>query len=127
MTRGFSVLEMLVAAAVFAISVMILLGIFPLSARAVRQSQLTLIATHMAEFQLETARARSFEALSDESLPVIPVTLKLNGTDTTVDYMVSMRVMETSPGLKHVTATVTWKWESDRTLTLETEIARTMP
>lgn len=121
-------MEMLVAAAVFASSIMVLLGIFPLSARAVRQSQLTLIATHMAELQLETARARSYEALADEAIPSLPVVLKLNDKDLTVDYRVSMKVVETAPGLKHVTATVAWKWESeDKTLTLETEIARTQP
>ncbi len=120
-------MEMLVAAAVFASAVMILLGIFPLSARAVRQSQLTLIGTHMAEFELETARARSYEALADETLPPIPVTLKLNGTDTTVSYTVAMMVQESSPGLKHVAVTVNWLWETPHSVTLETEIARTTP
>lgn len=125
--RAFSVLEMLVAAAVFASSVMILLGIFPLSTRAVRSSELTLIATHMAEFQLETARARSYDSLFDETGPALPVTLTLNGIDTTVDYTVSMQVQEVAPGLKHVTATVVWYWETDHTLKLETEIARLAP
>ncbi len=125
--RGFSVMEMLVAAAVFASSVMILLGIFPLSARAVRQSQLNLIATHLAENQLETARARSYEALFTETLPPIPFTLKVNGTDLNVTYTVTMDVTEVNPGLKSVRVTVSWFWEFDRNLTLETEIARTSP
>ncbi|MCE7870499.1 hypothetical protein DYH09_09005 [bacterium CPR1] len=120
-------MEMLVAAAVFASSVMILLGIFPLSARAVRQSQLNLIATHLAENQLETARARSYEALFTESLPAIPFTLKVNGTDLNVTYNVTMDVTEVNPGLKSVRVTVSWHWEFDRNLTLETEIARTAP
>lgn len=125
--RAFSVMEMLVAAAVFASSVMILLGIFPLSARAVRNSQLNLIATHLAENQLEIARARSYEALFSESSPAIPFTLKVNGTDLNVTYNLTMDVQEVNPGLKSVRVTVSWFWEFDRNLTLETEIARTSP
>ncbi len=120
-------MEMLVAAAVFASSVMILLGIFPLSARAVRNSQLNLIATHLAENQLEIARARSYEALFSESSPSIPFTLKVNGTDLNVTYNLTMDVQEVNPGLKRVRVTVSWFWEFDRNLTLETEIARTAP
>ena len=125
--KAFSILELMVAAAVFASAVMILLGIFPLSAKAVRQSQLTLIATHMAEYQLETARARNYNALFDDPPLSLPTTLSLNGVTTTIDYAVSLKVDTVVDGLKHVTATVTWTWETPHSLSLETEIARTTP
>ncbi|MEW6279972.1 MAG: hypothetical protein AB1758_15185 [Candidatus Eremiobacterota bacterium] len=128
--RGLTVVEMLIAAALFAVSLMIMLGVFPVSARAVRKSQETLIATHLAETQLELARAGSFGNLASFSPQTTTVVVTHNGVDIDYAFEVEQQVSDfgTDSGLKTVVVLV--RWASDRqqrTLRMETQIARTIP
>ena len=123
-----TVMEVIVAAALFAISILVLLGVFPLSARAVRKAQVRTIATHLAENQIEKSRAASFVSVA--SVPPYSVVADIVNNNITegVDFSVEQNVTNISTAVKRVRVTVNWKRESqDQTVFLETDLASTLP
>ena len=119
---------MIVAAALFSISLLVLLGIFPLAARAVRKAEVRTIATHLAESQLERTRSTSFVSVAD--VPAYPVSVDIVNNNNTerVDFSVTQSVTPVASGHKHVRVAVQWKREDQvQTAYLETDVASTLP
>ncbi|MCA9780153.1 MAG: hypothetical protein KC800_25680, partial [Candidatus Eremiobacteraeota bacterium] len=63
--RGLTVIETLIAATLFLTSVVVLIGLYPASARATRQAQGHLMAAYLAERELEFARGRGYNSIED--------------------------------------------------------------
>ena len=121
-------MEVIVAAALFAISLLVLMGIFPISTRAVRKAQVRTIAARLVENQLERTRAASFNSVSDVPPFSVIVDIINNGNVENVDFRVEQQVTTPTAGLKHVRVTVSWKRESqDQSIFLETDLANTSP
>ena len=128
MKRAFSVMEVVVAAAVFIISVLVLFGIFPISARAIRQSEQRLMAEHLADNRLTLCRSSAFSDLKNIAPQVIPATFRHQDTLDTVEYSVEQKVVDVTAKLKNVEVIVSWdKERRHQELRLETQIADLRP
>lgn len=128
MRRGFTILEMIIAAAIFAVAVVCLIGVFPVSARAAREAQGTLVAVNLAQRELEMARSASYSAITPRTSSYT-ISIDSNGVDERVTFSTSLEVTEVRPGLKLVKATVTWAQPDsvERSTSLETYVVRLTP
>ncbi len=126
---GLTVVEVLVAVALFASAVVVLLAVFPMSTRAARQSQAQLVATHLVQRELETCRNAGYDQLESHTPPVLSVAKDHNGVEVTIDYQLQVLVEETRPGLKHVKVEAVWfaPDENERRFSLETDVAKLTP
>lgn len=127
MSRAFSILEMVVAAAVFAISVLVLFGIFPITARSVSQAEQRLLANHLASNRLELLRTSAFDGIQDQLPQAVAVEFVHNKEVIELEYQVEQKVVTAAadPGLKNVEVIVRWHFRKrDQELRLETQVAR---
>jgi len=129
MKRGLTVVEVLVAVAIFASSVVVLLAVFPMSTRAARQSQAHLVATYLVQRELEICRNTSFDQLQTRTPPALSVSKDHNGVEVSIEYQLQVTVEETRPGLKHVKVEATWfaPDDNERRFSLETDVAKLTP
>lgn len=126
--RGLTVIEMLVAAALFAASFMILIGAFPLAARAIRLAQVRNIAHHLAQSRLERLNVAAYADVAAGGPEGIDVTVINNGISETIPFSLTQDVTVVSTGLKHVRVTLRWTRDSrDQSLFLETDVAKYAP
>lgn len=128
--RAFTVTEMVVAAAVFITAVLVLFGIFPISARSVSQSEQRLMAVHLASSQLELARAINPERLRDEGPYTTTVRFLHQGKTVTQEYSLEQRVTPATANapLRNVTVVVSWHADNrDQQVQMETQFARLQP
>lgn len=127
--RGLTVVEVLVAVALFASAIVVLLAVFPMSTRAARQSQAQLVATHLVQRELEICRTTSYDQLQSRTPPALSMSKDHNGTEVTIDYQLEVTVLETRPGLKHVRVEALWYApdENERRFSLETDVAKLTP
>lgn len=127
--RAFSVLEMVVAAAVFIVSVLALFGVFPISARAGRQAEQRLMATHLADNRLELLRSTAFANINPQAPQIITVLFRHQDDLISQEYEVEQLVTSpTNPQLKSIEVIVRWKSDNrNQELRLETQIANLNP
>ncbi|MFA5505842.1 MAG: hypothetical protein WC314_19300 [Vulcanimicrobiota bacterium] len=125
---GLTVIETLIAATLFITSVMVLVGLYPASARAARQSQGHLMATYLAEQELEFARGRGFDALTDFGNSY-ELEVRNNGATHEITFTTTVTVKEIRAGLKSVTVTVDYLAPDkfNRQLKMETYVGSTTP
>ena len=127
-SRGMTVIETLVAVALFTGAVVVVIGVFPASVRALRQSHSHLVAATLAEKELEFCRAQDYDALEnrDESYSL---TQERSGISTTITYRTHLEISLLRQGLKRVLVTVEWKdtEQMQRQLRMETYVARLAP
>jgi Tfp pilus assembly protein PilV len=122
---------MLVASGVFVVSVLVLFGIFPISARSVRQAEHRLIAVHLASNRLELVRGQSPERLQSEPPAVSTVSFRHQGELVTQAYEIEQVVtppLSANAKLREVRVIV--RWEADnrkQELKMETQIASLAP
>jgi len=121
-------MEMVVAAAVFIISVLVLFGIFPISARSVRQAELKQMATHIADNRLELCRSTAFTDLQSLPPQITPVTFRHQGEEVTEEFSMEQVVTSPNPSLKNVEVIVRWTSERrNQELRLESQFAKLTP
>lgn len=121
-------MEVIVAAAVFVISVLVLFGIFPISARAVRQAEQRLLASHLADNRLTLCQSSAFADLIDQPPQLNSFLVRHQDGVFSQEFLLEQKVTEITPKLKNIEVIVTW--ESDRRhqeLRLETRIASLQP
>jgi Tfp pilus assembly protein PilV len=121
-------MEVIVAAAVFVVSVLVLFGIFPISARAMRQAEQRLMASHLADNRLALCRSSAFSDLQDQAPQANLVDFRHQDEVVSEEFMVEQKVTDLTPKLKNIEVIVTW--DSDRRhqeLRLETQIASLQP
>lgn len=128
MKRAFSVMEVVVAAAVFIISVLVLFGIFPISARAMRQAEQRLMAEHLADNRLTLCRSSAFSDLKNIPAQVNEVFFRHQDQVESEQFSVEQKVTNVTPKLKNIEVIVTWDSERrHQELRLETQIADLQP
>ncbi|MBT9583301.1 hypothetical protein IV102_08120 [bacterium] len=127
--RAFSVMEMVVASAVFVVSVLVLFGIFPISARSVRQAEQRLMAAHIADNRLELCRSMAFANINNQAPQITTVLFRHQDELVTQEYTMEQAVTTTaSPNLKNIEIIVRWKSDNrDQELRLETQVASLVP
>lgn len=126
--RGLTVIETLIASAVFTVAILALIGIYPVSAKAARQAQGALVAANLAEKELEFSRAMAYDAVADRTLDY-EISIENNGFDMQLVFQTATTVTEIRPGLKQIKVRVDWA-EPDsqpRKLEMETYVANLAP
>jgi len=119
-------MEMVVAAAVFAISVLVLFGIFPITARSVAQAEQRLMANHLAANRLEMARTSAFNNVISTAPQTAVVIFRHHDESVEQEFDVEQVVTPSGadPGIKNVEVIVRWKYQDrNQELRLETQIA----
>jgi len=128
MKRAFSVMEVMVSAAVFIVSVLVLFGIFPISARSVRQAEQRTMASHLADNRLALCRSSAFSDIQNQAPQVSTVIFRHQDEVVTEEFQVEQVVTNLTPKLKNIEVIV--RWDSERRhqeLRLETQIASLLP
>lgn len=121
-------MEVVVASAVFVVSVLVLFGIFPISARAVRQAEQRLMAEHLADNRLTLCRSSAFADLKDIAPQVNTVFFYHEDESVSQDFSLEQKVANVTPKLKNIEVIITWDSERrHQELRLETQIADLQP
>jgi prepilin-type N-terminal cleavage/methylation domain-containing protein len=111
-SRGFSLIELLLGLTIFTTAFLMILGIFPSSMKALHQGRQILLATHVAQSQLETYMAgKGFGDLAVGTYtPSSPTILStVNGSPEVMSYSTQIVVSVVSSDLKDVRCLVTWQ------------------
>ncbi len=118
----------MVAVALFAVAVVALIGIYPASVRAARQSHGHLVAVNLAEKELEFSRAMNYESVESREKDY-KLILQTNGAKNELEFKTKVRVSQLRDGLKQVKVTVAWIGTDRlaRELTMETYVAELSP
>lgn len=120
----------MIAVALFAVAVVSLIGIYPASVRAARQSHGHLAAVNLAEKELEFSRAMNYESVQDRAKDY-KLILKTNGAQNEIDFVTKVTVSQvpSRTGLKRVKVTVAWVGTDRiaRELMMETYVAKLSP
>lgn len=126
--RGLTVVETLIASVLFLTALVALIGIFPASARAARQAQGHLLATNLAERELELTRAMDFDALENRTQTYV-LAVENNGVQNDITFETEVEVSDVRPGLRRVLVTVDYLGPDyfNRKLRMETYSARLSP
>lgn len=105
--RGFSIIEMLVAVAVFTVFYFVVLEVWPLNAQAARQSRNVASATHLAQREMEYAIYQGYDSAASRS-GTFTVSHTVNGRPHSTDFTYDVQVTQTSASLKDVVVSVDW-------------------
>ena len=126
--RGLTVIETLIAATLFLTSVVVLIGLYPASARATRQAQGHLMAAYLAERELEFARGRGYNAIEDYT-ETYDLTVVNNGASHEITFNTSVKVTDVRDGLKSVVVSVDYLAPDkfNRQLKMETYLGKSTP
>lgn len=117
--RGMSILEVLIALAVFATAFLMCLGIFPTAARAVAQARAEEQATRLAEAELERLMAVPFEDVAT-GLRTAETRAVLAGQEALQTFTVQTTVTDLHADLKDLQVLVSWTSDQTHYLRLET-------
>lgn len=112
-------MELLIALAIFATALLVIIGLFPMAARAVKQAQGITIATDLASRRMEELLAVPFDQLQSD-LSSVTMAARSAGHPTAVDYSVQTVVIDLEPDLKQVDVIVSWTTDQARMVRLQT-------
>ena len=102
--QGFSVVEVLIAVSILAVSLLAIASMFPVGYQDIEYSGRMTIAAELARQKLEELRNTSFSSLASSSSPE-----NLSGGFTRSWTVVDAGVGAQAADLKQVTVTVTWQ------------------
>lgn len=99
-----------------------------MSARAVRQAQGHLLATYLAERELELVRAMTYEAIENRQENYI-LAVENNGARNEIEFQSEISVTEVRTGLKSIVVRVSYLGPDyfNRELRMETYAAQISP
>ena len=122
---GLTVIETLIATTLFLTAVVIIVGLYPSSARAVRQAQGHLMATSIAERELEIARASSYDSVENRTEEYV-LRVTNNDAEMEITFNTQVEVTEIQPGLKSVTVNIDYLSPDhfNRKVTMQTYVAK---
>lgn len=119
--KGFSIIELLIALAIFVTSFCMIIGIFPVTFRSIQMSKNYLLATNLAEQKMEYAKSLVFTDIDTTHLPNETITIfsTVNGVQQTLrftcNYQINVPTDATSPyygQIKYITCQVSWEYRS---------------
>lgn len=127
--RGLTVIEMLVASALFALAIGTVIGIFPIAAKANRQSHGALVAGTLAREEMELLRTAPFESIPASRERDVEVSVVVAGSPVELSYRIESRSVLKEPGLKGLEVVVEWTGpgEKQRRETFHSDVARYTP
>ncbi len=102
--RGFSVVEVLVSAAIFSLVILLIYGTYVLTLKLTRDGRNISIAANLVEKMMDDVRATSFENINLNSNPTAVSTSKLPGGFTKT----YVTLFESNDNLKQVRIIVYW-------------------
>lgn len=122
--RGFSLLEVLLAAGLVSCLVVALTGVWPAYARAAEQNRSYLAADFLARQEMEYAINQGYSAVANRTSDVT-VRSVLAGKGVAVEFHLDTSVTAPNPDLKAVAVRVSWKYGGlNREVRCETLLAR---
>lgn len=104
-------LEVLLAIVLLAGSVLLVLGVFPQAVRSNQQGKDLLLATNLAQKEMEFCKAMEpsdFDPTFNSSREV-DYTARVRGNDHTMSFRVTREFVDVTSDLKEVTVTVEWQ------------------
>lgn len=106
---GFSLVELLIAIALFVSFFFLVMDVWPVNARATQQGKSLGIATHLAEQQMALAQAQTFTSVTAVSPPVsVRVASMVNGVAQSTTFTYSVTVNLVTADTKDVVVQVGW-------------------
>ncbi|MGE0492606.1 MAG: hypothetical protein AB7S38_25550 [Vulcanimicrobiota bacterium] len=121
---GHNLLEVVVAAFVFALLVLFASGLWAAYARAAVQSRDHLVATHLGRTVMEATVNQGYDSAVGGGPYTLNMEVELDGQVTQIPYRYTVTVNETMPGLKTVTVAVSYSYQEKTTeLSFETLLA----
>lgn len=109
--RGVLLLEVLFAIVLLTGSVLLVLGVFPQAVRSNQQGKDLLLATNLAQKEMELCKAMEpsdFDSTFNSSREV-DYTARVRGNDHTMSFRVTREFVDVTSDLKEVTVTVEWQ------------------
>ena len=111
--RGVLLLEVLLAIVLLVGSVLLVLGVFPQAIAANQQGKGLLLATNLAQKEMEACRAMTLPQLTQDIIdnPEVATnfTATVRGVQQTMDFVVKREATDVATDLKEVTITVEWR------------------
>lgn len=105
---GFSILELLLALGIFSTAFLMIMSVFPTSAKAMHQGRQVLLATRIAEMQMESALASPWADLASTN-PTTPSLISMvNGSTEVQSFNTQVVVTPVGMMLKSVRCQVSW-------------------
>lgn len=114
-----NLIEVLIAMAIFATALLVIVGLFPTAARAVRQAQTITVATDLASQRMEEALATPFDQVTD-SLTTVSMASRSAGQPAALDYTVQTLVSRPQTDLERIEVLVGWTTDTARMVRLQT-------
>jgi Tfp pilus assembly protein PilV len=107
--KGILLLEVLVAIVLLVGSVLLVLGVFPQAMTANQQGKGLLLATNLAQKEIEACKAMSIGELDFSDSRDLQFTARVHGVEQTMNFTVRREAIDAAADLKEVTITVEWK------------------
>ena len=122
--RAFSLVDMMLGLAIFSAAILVTLALFPSSGMALRKSRMKLMATHVAQYQMEQVIRQSFASIASSTPSAVTLTTVTNKSRDVVAYNSQITVTSVSATVKDVVCVVTWTESGvQRNVTVETLVA----
>ncbi len=126
-SRGFSLLDLLVAFTVFSVALLVALTIFPSSMQSVRKSHYYLMASHLGQAQMEETIDLPFSNINvGTTSNTTTLVSTVNGSQASIAFTSTLTVTSVSVNLKDVLCVTSWQETvggPTHSLTLETLVA----
>lgn len=129
--KGFTLIELFIALAILATGFLMILGVFPVSMKSVKQGKDILFATHLAQQQMEKAIYQDFTSYGlSVSNATTTMTSIVNNVTTTTGFTYSVAFDPDASGtvstatIKNIIVTVFVTDKPERYVKLETDVAR---
>jgi hypothetical protein len=121
-------METMVAVTVFLLSIVTVVGAYPVSVRASRLAHGHLMASTLAEKEIEFSRAMDYDAVETRE-QTYNLVLEAQGAPCNLTFQTHMEVSEVREGLKRLKLTVSWSGLDSQTRRneMETYVARLTP
>lgn len=101
-------IELLIGLLIFTTAFLGLLAVYPVSTRALSQARQRMVATHVAEMQMENALSGGFGSIVS-STPTTPSMISMvNGSTEVLSYQTQIVVSSVSSNVKDVRCQVSW-------------------
>lgn len=107
--RGVLILEVLVAIVILTGSLLVVFGVFPQAVTANQQGKGLLLATNLAQKEMEACKAMGFSVLASAATREVRYEATVRGVAQVLDFKVQREVLDTPDGLKEVAVNVTWE------------------
>jgi len=107
-SKGFSLLELIIAIAVLAIGLVGVLQIFPIGLRASQRAGMMTKASFLAQNKIEDVKLAGFDAIAE-----LPPKIPLSGKDGDFEWVVkidnvSLEGVESQDDMRKITVTINW-------------------